>query len=162
MVQIRGEPSTCCGDEGSRQPKMIVRSGPLHMGSSAIQRRRSACSGSRPRHALCQKEVWVTRSLDIARHWRERTSIHGKGLNELEPRTTARGVPLRSATKPFAGRLLSGRSIIRADVRRPRRPAYAWRGPTALTNEARSPYIGAIPVPRAYTLEYRYDRTRSS
>jgi allantoinase len=33
-------------------------------------------------HIMAQKDVWVTRRLDIARHWCERHPYPGKGLNE--------------------------------------------------------------------------------
>ncbi|MGH8721178.1 MAG: hypothetical protein ACREU4_04305, partial [Burkholderiales bacterium] len=65
--------------EGARQPKMM--SVGLHMrmiGHPA----RAAGLERLLEHVMKQDGVWITRRLDIARHWIETHPYPGKGLNE--------------------------------------------------------------------------------
>jgi peptidoglycan/xylan/chitin deacetylase (PgdA/CDA1 family) len=65
--------------EGSRQPKMMSIG--LHMRLIGHPARAVGLQRLLD-HVMAQKDVWVTRRLDIARHWRERHPYPGKGLNE--------------------------------------------------------------------------------
>jgi peptidoglycan/xylan/chitin deacetylase (PgdA/CDA1 family) len=65
--------------EGSRQPKMMSIG--LHMRLIGHPARALGLQRLLD-HVMTQKDVWVTRRLDIARHWRERHPYPGKGLNE--------------------------------------------------------------------------------
>jgi allantoinase len=65
--------------EGSKQPKMMSIG--LHMRLIGHPARASGLQRLLD-HVMTQKDVWVTRRLDIARHWRERHPYPGKGLNE--------------------------------------------------------------------------------
>ncbi len=65
--------------EGSRQPKMMSIG--LHMRLIGHPARAVGLQRLLD-HVMAQKDVWVTRRVDIARHWRERHPYPGKGLNE--------------------------------------------------------------------------------
>jgi allantoinase len=66
-------------DEGRTRPKMMSIG--LHMRLIGHPARAVGLQRLLD-HVMDRKDVWVTRRIDIARHWRERHPYPGKGLNE--------------------------------------------------------------------------------
>jgi peptidoglycan/xylan/chitin deacetylase (PgdA/CDA1 family) len=65
--------------EGQKQPKMMSIG--LHLRLVGHPARAVGLQRLLD-HIMTHKDVWVTRRLDIARHWREHHPYKGKGLNE--------------------------------------------------------------------------------